>query len=112
MAEREGTNLFTRLADAGEDAIQRMAEMPGAGRIMNTLTGMRERIDELQKRMSGLDALERRVGELERRIDELSTPRVRTRARRPPRAATDTAATKTAATRTRRAVETRGEEKT
>ena len=112
MAGREGTNLFTRLADAGEDAIQRMAEMPGAGRIMNTLTGMRERIDELQKRMSGLEALERRVGELERRIDELSTTTVQKRPQQPPRAPTDTAATKSAATRTRRAVETRSEEKT
>ena len=66
-----GKDLLARLADAGEEAIQRLGEMPGAGRMMDAMTGMRDRIDELQRRVRGLDALERRVAALEERVDQL-----------------------------------------
>ena len=71
MTESGGKDLLTRLADAGEDAIQRLGEMPGAGRMMDAMTGMRDRVDELQRRVRGLDALERRVAALEERVDRL-----------------------------------------
>ena len=72
MAESGGKDLLTRLADAGEEAIQRLGEMPGANRMMDAMTGMRDRVDELQRRVRGLDALEQRVAALEQRVDELS----------------------------------------
>ncbi len=64
-------DLLSRLADAGEEAIQRLADAPGAERLMTPVNALRDRIDELQRRVRGLDALEGRVEALERRVAEL-----------------------------------------
>ncbi|MBD0330752.1 MAG: hypothetical protein ICV64_11700, partial [Thermoleophilia bacterium] len=74
MAKREPKDLLTRLADRGEEAIQRLSDAPGADRLLGVAQSLRDRMDELQRRMRGLDELERRVAELERRVDELSAP--------------------------------------
>jgi hypothetical protein len=63
-----GKELLTRLADAGEDAIGRLSKSPGADQALGALQGLRERVDEMQKRMLGIDALETRVVELEQRV--------------------------------------------
>ena len=67
-------DLLTMLADRGEEAIQKLADTPGADRLLGVAQSMRERLDEIQKRVRGIDALESRVAELERRLDELSAP--------------------------------------
>lgn len=66
-------DLLTRLADAGEDAISRLAGTPSTDRMVGVANTMRARVDELQKRVRGLDELERRVAELERRLDEVES---------------------------------------
>jgi hypothetical protein len=66
-----GRDLLTRLADAGEEAIGRLAEAPGADRLTGVANSMRDRVDELQKRVRGIDALETRIAELERRLAAL-----------------------------------------
>jgi hypothetical protein len=71
MARRGQKDLFSRLADVGEEAIQKMGEIPGANRLLETVAGTRERLDELTKKVRGIDALERRVAALERRVDKL-----------------------------------------
>lgn len=69
MARRD---VLSRLADAGEEAITRLAVTPGADRVLGAMNAMRDRIDELQRRVRGLDDLERRVEALERRLDAVS----------------------------------------
>ncbi len=59
-------DLLTRLADRGEEAIGRLADAPGADRLLGVAHSMRDRMDELQKRVSGIEGLERRIEELER----------------------------------------------
>ena len=49
MAEERGKDLFTRLAEAGEDAIQRISDMPGAAKLTDTVNTLRGRVDELQR---------------------------------------------------------------
>lgn len=71
MASPRDKNLVSRLADAGEQTIQRLADAPGADRFLGAMTSMRERMDDMQKKMRGLDALEKRVRTLERRLDKL-----------------------------------------
>jgi uncharacterized protein involved in exopolysaccharide biosynthesis len=66
------TDLVGRLADLSEEALQRLAEMPGADRAASALNALRDRIDELQKRVRGLEALEQRLTALERKVDKLS----------------------------------------
>jgi hypothetical protein len=65
-------DLLSRLADAGEDAINRLSELPGASRFMDATNTMRARVDELQKRVRGLDDLERRVEALEAQVAALT----------------------------------------
>jgi len=71
VAVREPKDLLSRLADAGEDAIQRLGDVPGAERLLGATQALRDRIDEMQKKMRGIDALEKRVAELERQVEEL-----------------------------------------
>ena len=71
MADPRDKNLVSRLADAGEQTIQRLADAPGADRFLGAMTSMRERMDDMQKKLRGLDALEKRVTTLEGRLDKL-----------------------------------------
>jgi hypothetical protein len=72
MAGARRQDLLGRLADLSEEAIQRLADAPGADRVVGTLNTLRERIDELQKRVRGLEELERRLGALEKKVDRLA----------------------------------------
>ena len=72
MAGPGRTDLVGRLADISEEALQRLADMPGADRAVSALNALRDRIDELQKRVRGLEALEQRLTALERKVDKLS----------------------------------------
>ena len=74
MATSEPKDLLTRLADRGEEAIQRLADAPGADRLLGVAQSLRDRMDEMQRHVRGIDELERRVAELERRVDELAAP--------------------------------------
>ena len=65
-------DLFGRLADISEEAMQRLSDAPGGERLMSTLNGMKERVDELQKRVRGLEDLEKRLSALERRVDKIA----------------------------------------
>jgi uncharacterized protein involved in exopolysaccharide biosynthesis len=74
MAVREPKDLLTMLADRGEEAIQRLSDAPGADRLLGAAQALRDRMDEMQKRIRGIDALEKRVAELERKVEALSAP--------------------------------------
>jgi len=71
MTQPRQRNLVERLADAGEDAIQRIGNAPGADRVLGTLNTVRDRVDDLQKRVRGLEGLEKRLTAVERRLDKL-----------------------------------------
>jgi hypothetical protein len=79
MAVREPKDLLTMLADRGEEAIQRLSDAPGADRLLGAAQALRDRMDEMQKRIRGIDALEKRVAELEKKVEALSTPSTRRR---------------------------------
>src|ERR687896_350189 len=73
MAQRKSQkDLLTRLSDAGEEALSRVAGSPTTARLLDSMGGMRERLDDVQKKVRGLDALEKRVAKLEKRVEELS----------------------------------------
>src|SRR3954451_25498332 len=63
--------LVDRLAGAGEEPIQRIGSAPGGDRVMAAVNSLRDRVDEIQKRLRGLDALETRMTAFERRLDKL-----------------------------------------
>ena len=72
MATARRGDLLGRLADLSEDAIQRLTEVPGADRAVGALNALRERTDELQHRVRGLEGMEQRLAALERKVDKLS----------------------------------------
>jgi hypothetical protein len=71
MAQPRNKDLITRLADAGEEAIQRLNRAPGGDRVLGAVNGLRERVDDMQKRLRGLDAIDKRLASVERRLDRL-----------------------------------------
>jgi uncharacterized membrane protein YccC len=72
MAGRRRNDLLGRLADLSEEAMQRLSDAPGADRVLGALNTLRDRVDELQKRVRGLEDLDRRLTALERKVDKLS----------------------------------------
>ncbi len=68
MAQRD---LISRLADRGEEMLAKFAETPGAHRVIELLNSTRERLDDLQKRVIGLENLERRLDGVEKRLAKL-----------------------------------------
>jgi uncharacterized protein YoxC len=84
MAQGRGQkDILSRLSDAGEEALSRVAGSQATSRVLESVGGMRERLDDVQRKLRGLDALEKRVARLEKRVEELSkakpatTPRAR-----------------------------------
>lgn len=67
----EEKDLVARLADAGEEALHRLAELPGGQRAVNAMNDLRARVDELAKKVRGVDALEARVSKLEKEVATL-----------------------------------------
>jgi hypothetical protein len=72
MATSRRNDLLGRLADLSEEAIQRLSDVPGADKALTAINSLRERTDELQKRVRGLEGLEQRLADLERKVDKLS----------------------------------------
>lgn len=73
-------DLMARLADAGEEALQRLSELPGGQRALTAVNDLRTRVDDLAKKVRGIDALEARVAKLEKELAALK--KVKTPARR------------------------------
>ena len=79
-------DFVSRLADAGEEALQRLTELPGGQRAVNAMNDLRNRVDELGRKVRGIENLEERVAKLEREVAALKkarTPARRTTARKP-----------------------------
>lgn len=80
MAQRR--DLLSRLTDAGEEALHRLGDAPGGQRVV-------ELMEDVKKRVRGLDELEKRLAALERRLDALEkAKRPRAPAKKPARKAT------------------------
>ena len=90
MAGARRTDLLGRLADLSEEAIQRISDAPGGDRLLGALNTLRERMDELQKRVRGLEELEKRLAALERKVDKLGKTGSSASRSRPSRKTTST----------------------
>jgi hypothetical protein len=68
-------DFMTRLTDAGEEALQRLTELPGGQKAVGAFNDLRNRVDELGKKVRGIDALETRVAKLEKELAALKKSR-------------------------------------
>ncbi len=76
-------DLMTRLADAGEEALHKLAELPGGQRALTAVNELRARVDDLTKKVRGIDALEARVAKLEKEIAALKRTKAPARSSTP-----------------------------
>lgn len=91
-------DLLTKLADAGEDALSRLTEAPGIDRMTAFATSTKDRLDELTRRVRGIEQLESRLAKLEKQVAALSGTKP-TPARKTSPAQRSPASGRTAATR-------------
>jgi hypothetical protein len=82
MAGTRRTDLLGRLADLSEEAIQRLSDTPGADKLLGAFNTLRDRTDELQKRVRGLEELEKRLAAVEAKVDKLAKGAKATTAKR------------------------------
>ena len=68
---KQKQDLFTRLADQGEQMLGRITELPGAKQLTDRVAALTKGLDDVQKRLRSLDPLERRVTQIEKRLDKL-----------------------------------------
>jgi polyhydroxyalkanoate synthesis regulator phasin len=69
-----------RLADAGEEALQKLTELPGGQRVATAMNDLRNRVDDLSRKVRGIDELQTRVAKLEREVAALKKSRSSTKA--------------------------------
>jgi uncharacterized protein YceH (UPF0502 family) len=68
-------DFLGRLADAGEEALQRVADLPGGQKALTAVNDLRTRVDDMAKKVRGIDALEARVAKLEKDVAALKKPK-------------------------------------
>jgi predicted ArsR family transcriptional regulator len=90
---RAKTDLLSKLAEAGEDALSRLSKAPGMDQVASFAQTTRDRLDELTRRVRGIEQLEEKLKKLEQRVDELSGTK--------PRRSTTASRKKTSAARKR-----------
>ena len=67
-----------RLANLGEEVLGKAAQNPSLSRVVQTAMQRRDRVDDLTKRVRGLEAMEKRIDELEQRVAKLEKPPTKT----------------------------------
>ena len=99
MAKTQQKDILTQVRDLGSEALHKLADVPGGSKLLEMANESRSRLDEIQKKLRGLDALEKRVAKLEQQLGvqpkktttarktaarKTSSPRRRTTAKKPP----------------------------
>jgi outer membrane murein-binding lipoprotein Lpp len=69
--ETTDNDVIGRLADKGEQALNRIGDLPGGTRALKAFNDLKARVDELNKRVRGVDELEKRVAKLEKDVSAL-----------------------------------------
>jgi len=88
MAKTQQKDIFSRVQDLGAEALNKLAEVPGGSKLVDMANETRTRLDDVQKKLRGLDELEKRVAKLERELAKKpATARRRTTTARKPAAA-------------------------
>jgi hypothetical protein len=78
MAKTQQKDILSQFRDLGSEALHKLADVPGGSRLMEMANESRARLDEIQKRLRGLDELEKRVARLEKQLGGESKKRATT----------------------------------
>jgi predicted nuclease with TOPRIM domain len=61
-------DILARFTELGHEALNRLSEVPGGSRVVEMMNDSKTRLDEMQKKLRGLDELEKRVARLEKQL--------------------------------------------
>jgi DNA repair ATPase RecN len=64
-------NPFDRLTSLGEEVLGKASQNPAAARFIQSATQVKDHVDDLSKRVRGLEAMEKRLAQLERRLAKI-----------------------------------------
>ena len=64
-------NPLSQLASLGEEVLGKASQNPTAARIVQGAMQLKDHVDDLSKRVRGLEQMEKRVAQLEKRIAKL-----------------------------------------
>lgn len=68
---KKDKDVIARLANRGEDVINKLAELPGGAKALKAFNELRDRVDDLGKKVRGIEALEERIAALEKQVAAL-----------------------------------------
>ena len=79
-------STLDRLTSLGEEVIGKASQNPNLARVVGAATQLKERVDDLSKRVRGLEAMEKRIADLEQRLKKLEGAQTRavSAAKKPP----------------------------
>ena len=69
--QKTDKDAIARLARKGEEALHRITELPGGTKAVKAFNDLRANVDELGKKVRGIDRLEARVAKLEKELATL-----------------------------------------
>ena len=64
-------STLDRLTSLGEEVIGKASQNPNVARVVGAATQLKDRVDDLSKRVRGLEGMEKRLAELEGRLKKL-----------------------------------------
>jgi len=64
-------DLLSDLAGRGQEALQRLTELPGGTTAVKAFNDLKLRVDDLAKKVRGIDELEQRIAKLEKEVAAL-----------------------------------------
>lgn len=67
-------NPLSQLASIGEEVLEKASQNPTASRVLQSALQLKDRVDDLTRRVRGLEAMERRIEQLEKRLAKLESP--------------------------------------
>ena len=79
MAKTQQKDILSRVQDLGAEALHKLQDVPGGSRLVEAANETKARLDEMQKKLRGLDELEKRVAKLEQQLAAASKPATRPR---------------------------------
>jgi hypothetical protein len=64
-------DVIGKLADRGEQTLAKLADLPGGTKALKAVNDLRNRVDDLGKKVRGIDQLEARITKLEKELAAL-----------------------------------------
>jgi len=77
-------STLERLTSLGEEVLGKASQNPTAARVIQSATQLKDRVDDLSKRVRGLEAMEKKIAQLEKRVAKLEGAAKKTPAPRKP----------------------------